>query len=590
MSQPAPTASGTLSATPLGHLLIYALDRRLRGTLVFEETNRAKHAIYFADGAAASARTTVLCAPLGELAVEAGLIRADQLESAIESARDAGERLGQALMRMNCLDAPMLDLLLRDQVARRVKLMALLPGDTAYGYYAGVNYLERAGGPEAPGAPLELIWQVMRLSADPLRVRDLVQRLGATPLRLQTEAPIARFHFEGAERAVIDVLSAKPQPFPELSGRGLIDNVRLEQLVYTLALLKHFDTGTGSRPIGAEIRFSQPPQERVSVNPELPLISLSGPPPAPSQPAASRSVTPAPRSVTPAPPPAPAPAGSLPPLTAVSQARPAGVAEVPQSAEAEAFRRELRERSEATRQSYYDVLGVAQTAPVGEIAAAYFQLARRWHPDRLGPELADVRDLAERVFARMSEAHQVISDPERRAQYDELMKTGDGDAEEQEQVQRMLRAATNFQKAQVLLRRNNVAAAEEAARAALADAPEEADHIALVAWLEAQKPGAQLEEAFATVDRASRLEPSNLRVRWFRGQLLKRLGRERQAIEDFRLIILKDPRHVDAQREIRLFDMRRPQTRSESPPEGSRRPSPPPEAPSKSFLGKLFKR
>lgn len=580
MSQPAPTASGTLSATPLGHLLIYALDRRLSGTLVFEESNHAKHALYFAGGAAASARTTVLCAPLGELALEAGLIRVDQLELAVESARDAGERLGQALIRMNCLDAPMLDLLLRDQVARRVKLMALLPGDTAYGYYAGINYLERAGGPETPGSALELVWQVVKLSADPLRVRELVQRLGSTPLRLQAEAPLARFHFEGAERAVIDVLSAKPQPFAELSGRGLIDNVRLEQLVYTLALLKHFDTGTGSRPIGAEVRFSQPAQARMS-SPELPLISLSGPPPAPSQPAEARSVTPAP---------APMPAGTLPPLAAVSQP-PAAGALPPQSAEAEAFRRELRERAEVTRQSYYDVLGVSQTAPAAEIAAAYFGLAKRWHPDRLGPELADVRDLAERVFARMSEAHQVISDPERRAQYDELMKTGDGDAEEQEQVQRMLRAATNFQKAQVLLRRNNVAAAEEAARAALADAPEEADHIALVAWLEAQKPGAQLEAAFATLDRASRLEPSNLRVRWFRGQLLKRLGRERQAVEDFRFIISKEPRNVDAQREIRLFEMRRPQSRSDAPAEGSRRPSPPPEASSKSgFLGKLFKR
>jgi hypothetical protein len=87
------------------------------------------------------------------------------------------------------------------------------------------------------------------------------------------------------------------------------------------------------------------------------------------------------------------------------------------------------------------------------------------------------------------------------------------------------------------------------------------------------------------------LEPSNLRVRWFRGQVLKRLGRDRQAIEDFRFIIAKEPRHVDAQREIRLFEMRRPSSRSDAPLEGARRPSPPPEASSKSsFLGKLFKR
>lgn len=568
MSQPAPTASGTLSATPLGHLLIYALDRRLSGTLVFEESNRAKHALYLSEGTPASARTSGLCAPLGELALEAGLIRAEQLESAVESARDAGERLGQALIRMNCLDASKLDFLLRDQVARRVKQLAILPGDTAYGYYAGVNYLERAGGPETPGSALALIWQVMKLAADPQRVRELIQRLGATPLRLQAEAPLARFQLEGAERAVIDVLSAKPQPFAELRGRGLIDDTRLEQLVYTLALLKHFDSGSGARPIGTDVRFTQPPQPRASVSPELPLISL--PPAAASQPPLVSLSSPAP------------------PPPAASSAPPPGKTATPSP---EALRRELRERSEATKQSYYDLLGVSQQAPSGEIAAAYFQLAKRWHPDRLGPEFADVRDQAERLFARISEAHQVISDPERRAQYDELLKTGDGDAEEQEQVQRMLRAATNFQKAQVLLRRNNLAAAEEAARAALADAPEEADHIALVAWLEAQKPGAKLEDAFSTVDRASQLEPSNLRVRWFRGQLLKRLGRERQAVEDFRFIILKEPRNVDAQREIRLFEMRRPHTRSDAPADPNRRPSPPPEPPNKSgFLGKLFKR
>lgn len=258
----------------------------------------------------------------------------------------------------------------------------------------------------------------------------------------------------------------------------------------------------------------------------------------------------------------------------------------------DAFRRELLERAQAGSQSYYEVLGVAQTAAAPEIAAQYFQLAKRWHPDRLSRKDEDLRDAAERVFARISEAHQVLSDAERRAEYDEVLKAGGGAAEEQEQIQRMVRAATNFQKAQVLLRRNNHAAAEEAARAALADAPEESDHIALVAWLEANKTGADLEAALASIDRAARAEEANLRVRWYRGQLLKRLGRDRQAIEDFRFIAQRDARHVDAQREIRLYEMQRTRRPSQAPDDSAKaRSSHPPTAPkSGGLFGKLFKK
>jgi hypothetical protein len=85
-------------------------------------------------------------------------------------------------------------------------------------------------------------------------------------------------------------------------------------------------------------------------------------------------------------------------------------------------------------------------------------------------------------------------------------------------------------------------------------------------------------------------------VRWFRGQVLKRLGKERQALEDFRFIVENDPRHVDAQREIRLFEMKRLHggaPRSD-PPGGARgsdhprRSDHPPEK--GGLLGRLFKR
>jgi curved DNA-binding protein CbpA len=218
--------------------------------------------------------------------------------------------------------------------------------------------------------------------------------------------------------------------------------------------------------------------------------------------------------------------------------------------------------------THYEVLGVAQDSTVGIIQNAFFALAKKWHPDRLKPEVADLREQATRVFARVSQASQVLTDAAARHAYDQSLTGGDT-AEEAEQVQRVLKATNAFQKAEVLLKRGNLALAEKEALVAYENDPSQADHIALYAWIQSQKPSADLTDAALQLERAVKAEPNNVRVRWYRGQLLKRLGRNREAVQDFRFIIERDPRHTDAQREVRLYAMRR----------GNRPPSDPPVTP-----------
>jgi len=63
---------------------------------------------------------------------------------------------------------------------------------------------------------------------------------------------------------------------------------------------------------------------------------------------------------------------------------------------------------------YYATLGVAKSATQAEIKKAYRRLARELHPDtNKDPE-------AEKRFKEANEAHAVLSDPEKRKQYDEL--------------------------------------------------------------------------------------------------------------------------------------------------------------------------
>ncbi len=71
-----------------------------------------------------------------------------------------------------------------------------------------------------------------------------------------------------------------------------------------------------------------------------------------------------------------------------------------------------------TKRDYYEVLGVARDSSVADIKKAYRKLALSYHPDRSkDPE-------AEQKFKEVSEAYSVLSDEQKRAQYDSFGHAG----------------------------------------------------------------------------------------------------------------------------------------------------------------------
>jgi len=74
----------------------------------------------------------------------------------------------------------------------------------------------------------------------------------------------------------------------------------------------------------------------------------------------------------------------------------------------------------ATERDFYLILGVERTATDAQIKRAYRKLAQQWHPD-VNKEAG-----AEERFKEISEAYQVLSDPERRQRYDMFGRAGVG--------------------------------------------------------------------------------------------------------------------------------------------------------------------
>lgn len=71
------------------------------------------------------------------------------------------------------------------------------------------------------------------------------------------------------------------------------------------------------------------------------------------------------------------------------------------------------------QRDYYDILGVDKKAPADEIKKAFRKLAVKYHPDRNAGDTA-----AEEKFKEINEAYAVLSDPEKRQQYDSFGSSG----------------------------------------------------------------------------------------------------------------------------------------------------------------------
>jgi len=72
-------------------------------------------------------------------------------------------------------------------------------------------------------------------------------------------------------------------------------------------------------------------------------------------------------------------------------------------------------QKQSKKRDYYKILGVSRNAKKGEIVKAYRKLAQKWHPDNFQGE---EQKSAQAKFIDIAAAKEVLTDPEKRAKFD----------------------------------------------------------------------------------------------------------------------------------------------------------------------------
>ena len=123
-----------------------------------------------------------------------------------------------------------------------------------------------------------------------------------------------------------------------------------------------------------------------------------------------------------------------------------------------------------------------------------------------------------------------------------------------------LQAMTDFRLAETALQRSDLKTAEFLAARAVEGEPERGDYAALLAWIVAAKATSK-GGATVAIDALSKIlekEPRNERALLYRGKVLKRANRIKEALRDFDAILEVNPKHLEAASEARLLRARKP--------------------------------
>jgi tetratricopeptide (TPR) repeat protein len=174
--------------------------------------------------------------------------------------------------------------------------------------------------------------------------------------------------------------------------------------------------------------------------------------------------------------------------------------------------------------THYQVLGIDPGCNDAAVKAAYFRLAKLYHPDRFFGRNAEQMEEARRVFEAQSRAYNVLKDPASRHDYDRSFDTkrqGKVQAEAPKEAEEVARGRLNYQQALQALEVKNYQAAVDALKRAIDANPKDARYWGALADVQSRFARWK-SESLASIERALELQPDHVEFLFLHAQLLYR--------------------------------------------------------------------
>jgi curved DNA-binding protein CbpA len=216
---------------------------------------------------------------------------------------------------------------------------------------------------------------------------------------------------------------------------------------------------------------------------------------------------------------------------------------------------------------HYALLGIDRTADPNAVRAAYFELARLLHPDRLSAlGIADDDRAAQRLFARINDAFTVLSTATRRLEYDTMIDAGGARAVAEREaaasaaVQSAVEAEERFRLGEMAMRRQQADIAVHEFQRAVELNPQEPDYMALLGWalyVAARDKVAALSVARAHLQKALTMKKETALPFLYLGRIARMEGEDDDASRAFRRALEIAPGNSEAQAELRVVEARR---------------------------------
>lgn len=543
--------SGTLDRIPFPTVLHHLHGLRATGVLHLECEKKRKW-IQLRDGYPVAVRSNSLRETLGCFLERSGRITSAVLEESRRQMQSKSRRQGEVLVAMEVLSEEEVAEALREQADE--KLFEIFGWETGRFHFERGTKLDRANVLGLGRSPANLILEGVRSRFAIERV-DRYLRAHAKRLVVHGRSPFYRFqelHVEPGEDALLRGLDGT-----QTLDAFLEEEESVRRTVYALLASGLLELQGGTPELQPPVRPDERPPQVASSRPRSeerkPQAASAGPaakPRPPAQAPAARSAA-APRATQAASKPREGDARR-------PQTPPTRAPRTQGSGESHAGLSALADKLHAG--NFFELLGLPESAGPDAVRSAYEKLSAQVHPDRFSGESRTLKELAEQVFQRVTEAYEALSDPRRRQEHLLDRKRVEREASKHKQAERALEAEIAFRDGEAALRARDYEGALRCFGKALQLYPDEGDHHAHYGWalyLCHPDDSGMVGEALEHVRRGLKLASHREKPYLFMGRLYRAMGRADMAERMFTRAVQIQPECVEALRELRLINMRR---------------------------------